>query len=685
MLSVCMIVKNEEKTLSDCLSQVVRFADELIVVDTGSTDRTKEIAASFNAQVYDFIWCDDFAAARNFSFSKAKGNYLMWLDADHVITDNAVEQLFKLKEKQFEGAASVILQYNSPDNMGVPVPFLMIVKRNNDHSYPMWQGVVHERLPLTEPILESGIVIGHRDKKASFGPVNLNSLRNARYERNLTRQELYENIWLCVQCYVDLTFSGEDQEAEKMLELALSLKPAIEELLRILLLAGNNFLYWGREKEALRMYMLFITKAEKASLSICDHTFFRELLSNAQKVSYHIGETELSIKLNDKILNYFPNSLSARMNKIWFESFSQVSLSVCLIVRDEEPVMERCLKNAVQFADELIVVDTGSIDRTREIASKYTELLYDYEWCDDFAAARNYSYSKASKDYIMWLDADDDIEEEDIARIKYLKTHMPPETDVVFFDYIGDSSENDIFADYELLRDRIIRRSLNAKWQYPIHEAIPIEQHWKTLFRKDIHIYHRKVHINEERRNLRIFEKKINEGFILNSFNSAYYVRELCTHGKYEEAALKYEKLWLKDCEKGHDNIDYAIFFYIECMKKLKRYDQLQEHLLVYLERFGAYEMVFCTLGDLCRRKADYENALYWYDCARMTQIDLCDLRLHDKAYHTFLPYMGMIKLYMAQKKFDKADEVLKKAEALHPSNIELKILKLYLKRREII
>ena len=72
-ISLCMIVRNEEKVLGRCLSCVRGFANEIIIVDTGSTDRTKEIAFSFTDKVYDFKWKDDFAAARNFAFSKGTG------------------------------------------------------------------------------------------------------------------------------------------------------------------------------------------------------------------------------------------------------------------------------------------------------------------------------------------------------------------------------------------------------------------------------------------------------------------------------------------------------------------------------------------------------------------------------------------------------------------------------------
>jgi glycosyltransferase involved in cell wall biosynthesis len=87
-LSLTMIVKNEEKYLSRCLNSVKGIVDEIIVVDTGSTDNTKEIAESFGARIYDFSWINDFSAARNFAIGKSTGDYNLILDADeYVIND----------------------------------------------------------------------------------------------------------------------------------------------------------------------------------------------------------------------------------------------------------------------------------------------------------------------------------------------------------------------------------------------------------------------------------------------------------------------------------------------------------------------------------------------------------------------------------------------------------------------
>jgi len=87
MISLCMIVKNEEKFLEKCLSSVKGLVDEIIIVDTGSDDKTKEIARRFEAKIFDFEWGDDFSAARNESLKQATGDWILVLDADEIIIE----------------------------------------------------------------------------------------------------------------------------------------------------------------------------------------------------------------------------------------------------------------------------------------------------------------------------------------------------------------------------------------------------------------------------------------------------------------------------------------------------------------------------------------------------------------------------------------------------------------------
>ena len=93
MLSVCIIARNEEKSLPRALASVRGIADEMVVVDTGSTDRTVEIAKEMGAVVDHFPWCDDFSAARNFALDRARGDWIFWLDADEELLAESFDEL----------------------------------------------------------------------------------------------------------------------------------------------------------------------------------------------------------------------------------------------------------------------------------------------------------------------------------------------------------------------------------------------------------------------------------------------------------------------------------------------------------------------------------------------------------------------------------------------------------------
>ena len=108
-LSLCMIVKNEQTNLVRCLSSIKAAVDEMIVVDTGSTDRTKELAAVFGAKVFDFDWDEDFSSARNFSLSKATGDWILVIDADETVSSRDHETIRDLILKSPGGTGGYYL------------------------------------------------------------------------------------------------------------------------------------------------------------------------------------------------------------------------------------------------------------------------------------------------------------------------------------------------------------------------------------------------------------------------------------------------------------------------------------------------------------------------------------------------------------------------------------------------
>ena len=208
-----------------------------------------------------------------------------------------------------------------------------------------------------------------------------------------------------------------------------------------------------------------------------------------------------------------------------------ISLSLCMIVKNEEAVLERILKPVSQVMDAILIADTGSSDRTKEIAEQYTSQVFDFPWCDDFSAPRNFLLEKVRTDYWMWLDADDVLDEENLEKLKSLKETLDPGTDVVMMEYAAgfDQSGRTTFSYF---RERIMKTSRNFRWNGAVHETVIPEG---NIIYSDVVIRHRKCGKGDPDRNLRIYEKMLAGGETLEPRHQLYYGRELYYHQRYPE------------------------------------------------------------------------------------------------------------------------------------------------------
>ena len=188
-----------------------------------------------------------------------------------------------------------------------------------------------------------------------------------------------------------------------------------------------------------------------------------------------------------------------------------ITISLCMIVKNEEEVLARCLDSVRGIADEIIICDTGSTDQTKEIAARYTDLVYEEPWQEDFAAARNAAFLRASKEYWFWLDADDVLEEEERQKLLALKKRLSPgEVGTVMMRYATAFDDNGQ-ASFVFERERLIRNVGRPVWQGRVHEVIVP---FAPILHSDIMISHRKVKISEPGRNLRIYEKMEKQGAV---------------------------------------------------------------------------------------------------------------------------------------------------------------------------
>ncbi|EHJ01490.1 glycosyl transferase family 2 [Clostridium sp. DL-VIII] len=147
MLSLCMIVKDEEENLKKCLSKLTTIVDEIIIVDTGSADNTKDIAKVFTDKIYDFKWCNDFSKARNFSVSKASNDWILVLDADEFVIDfdkKYIEEFIKshLNEKR----VGRINRINAIEDLNGNKKYREKINRLFNRKYFYYEGIIHEQI-----------------------------------------------------------------------------------------------------------------------------------------------------------------------------------------------------------------------------------------------------------------------------------------------------------------------------------------------------------------------------------------------------------------------------------------------------------------------------------------------------------------------------------------------------------
>lgn len=152
-----------------------------------------------------------------------------------------------------------------------------------------------------------------------------------------------------------------------------------------------------------------------------------------------------------------------------YKKLSYPSLSLCMIVRDEAKNLGFCIEPILPLLNEVIIVDTGSKDLTKDVAKKLGAKVIDFPWIDDFSAARNESIRHATCDYIIWLDADDRIDSQNIEKLKKLKIRFPQRKDQAYY-FIIDSEGVD--GNTQFLQLRIFPNIKGVKFEGKIHEQV---------------------------------------------------------------------------------------------------------------------------------------------------------------------------------------------------------------------
>jgi glycosyltransferase involved in cell wall biosynthesis/cytochrome c-type biogenesis protein CcmH/NrfG len=523
-ISLCMIVRDEAETLARCLESVKGLICEAIVVDTGSTDGTQYKAREHGATVFEIPWSDDFALARNHALNSATGDWILVLDADEEIAPEDRDALTALLSKGADAYRFVTRNYVSSGSFSHFRPV--------DPTDPMAQGAVgwfpssktrlfrrHPEIQFEGAVHE--VVDGCVDRlgwKTGETDIPIHHYGNLRAdeERTEKKREGYRQLAEKKamkgddpKAFYEIGIhAGETDDCEgavKALQRSIELAPDFHirypGLTNPHALLGANLIRLGRSKEAVEI----LEKGNHLASKNADILHFLGL------ARHELGEIERAISALQEAVSLSPSLSAAHRNlgvilrdsgrheeaQGHFEKavsldpgMSEVSeylklstsgarLSLCMIVRDEAENLADCLTCVRDIVDEMIIVDTGSVDGTPEIARNLGARVFFFPWCDDFSAARNESIRHSTGDYILWLDADDRFDEDNRSKFKLLKDSLPPERNQAF-QFILSNRQNGREMD-RCRQMRLFPRLEGVVFEGRIHEQVTYSLHRKGI------------------------------------------------------------------------------------------------------------------------------------------------------------------------------------------------------------
>jgi len=652
-LSICMIVKNEEANIRRAIESFLPFADEIVVNDTGSTDKTIEIVKSLPKTVLiQSEWIGDFSYSRNLSLEKATCPWVLWMDADDYVPPDQVEAFKKLKLTALDRMISFTI-CNTEEGKPIGIRFTQ-ARMFPNHPKIRFEGRVHESM------LKSAEELG-------LNPVNTNILiwhmgyetheiRLKKAQRNLELQladpeqenkiegllelgdsySILENLDKSVEYYrrasefkcpsnmIDLKMSAINKlarhlskqskfdEAKEVYERCIKQFPKSEEAYYGLAL---NLMSQDKKAEAMTLFRKILTFKVDISLGGTNlRAIKQDSLKNLSLWEFEQGNFKQSKNYAEQMLKEDPDNQDAK----WLLDRKQPLLSLCMIVKNEEKNLGECLKSAQGLADELIVTDTGSADRTIEIAQSYGAKIEHFTWVKDFSAARNHSISKATGRWIIWLDADDRLPQKTIEELRRMLSAETPNK--VFFLVICNSIDEGRTGS-RFSQIRVFPNNPKIRFKGRIHESPLANIRDLRLEERQIplEIFHTGYEDPEllkekQRRNLELFNVEYPDPMKMDPNTMFHYATYFEIVNDYD-SAIKWYKTALEKAKKEHYD-EYKILIpqtIANILERQGKMDEATSHLNEALREDPYYERSISLKAQICAKTQQNDEAVKWF------------------------------------------------------------------------
>lgn len=463
-ISACLIVKNEEDIIENCLKSLVNIVDEIIVVDTGSIDNTIEIASKYTNKIFYHQWDDDFSKARNQALEEASGQWILSIDADEELTNITKENLNNLIKQDFI-SAYYIIERSMRDNQ---LNYLLRLFKNVPEIY--FDGIIHEQVTdslynfskkHSTQIALSPIILLHHNKKRNNkdnDERNINLLRKAIQETPVNTKKF---VYLCIKLALQLTGKvnatyGELEEIRELFSTSYKLikdKNIIPDLEKFPILISFAVFY----SLLLESYKAFNQSTELIDFAI--KYFPTDIRLNYKKAALHNHQKEY-IKALEYVkkcfylfksnkyfkMSTFDNDLvqlklpilcgsiyealgSNQMAHEWyFDTYSKApnfpkikeilldigktpktdKISICLCIREYSEKLQLCLEKASLIGNEIIITYLGTpSEKFINLVNQYRVRLYNLPENENFETGINNSHEMALYNWILLLQPDE--------------------------------------------------------------------------------------------------------------------------------------------------------------------------------------------------------------------------------------------------------------------------------------
>lgn len=621
----CYIVKNEAEVLRRSLASINKQVDELVVIDTGSVDQTIAVAEKAGAKIYHFPWQDDFAAARNFALEKLMGDWVVFLDADEYFSEETAGNLRQVITAQDRECNLLLVQRQDVDESGHMLMHLYVPRIFRIANDLRYTGAIHEELRQGGKMV-SGIVQVSPQELTLIHTGYAGTLGAAKARRNLEmlqREMAKSSQPEYYYGYLAEAYDGiEDREK--------AMHYAYLDIAR------------GRQSEtyASRSYRLLLNKLAEhkrdyrerlrmAELAVRDfpelpefHAEYAEALALAWQYARAAEEMQKALVLG---LDYdglepslFDSSMAHECQKRQqlfvhlAKTAAAIKISACVIVKNEAANIKRWHENVKTYADECIVLDTGSTDDTCKLAAEAQ--LYHYVWQDDFAAARNTALTYVKGDWVAFWDADQYLAHPEelrglLAEIEVLH----PEIEAVRTTICNVDADDGNREISRLCHIHLFRNREDLRYQGRIHENLENMSGRKLKIYEEprlvtIHTgYSSSLMLGKVKRNLAILQQEVAQQG-LHPWHYRYFADCYYALGEYREAQL-YALRAIEAPLKGEGTHGDMYYMVLLCMKALA---EPPEDILAFAQaasrRFPERPDFVAVQGLIYYRSEDYSR-----------------------------------------------------------------------------